>query len=72
MGQRSTLLRKVLTVLLVLGGASTGALAQQTLSFTLDTTENRAPEAQAIAAMLAEIGVDAQVRVWQSARAVAG
>ncbi|HEX7041370.1 MAG TPA: ABC transporter substrate-binding protein [Trueperaceae bacterium] len=67
MGQRSTLLRKVLTVLLVLGGASTGALAQQTLSFTLDTTENRAPEAQAIAAMLAEIGVDAQVRVWQSA-----
>ncbi|HLV11434.1 MAG TPA: hypothetical protein VKY42_03210, partial [Trueperaceae bacterium] len=67
MGQRPTLLRKVLTVLLVLGWATTGALAQQTLSFTLDTTENRAAEVQAIAAMLAEIGVDAQVRVWQSA-----
>ena len=67
MGQRPALLRKFVTVLLVLLWGASGALAQQALSFTLDTTENRAPEIQAIAAMLAEIGVDAQVRVWQSA-----
>lgn len=66
MGQRSSL-PKFLVTLLAFGWLITSAFAQPTLSFTLDTTENRAPEIQAIAAMLAEIGVDAQVRVWQSA-----
>jgi peptide/nickel transport system substrate-binding protein len=44
-----------------------GPVLAQPLSFVLDTTENRAPEVQAIAAQLGELGIDAQVRVWQSA-----
>jgi peptide/nickel transport system substrate-binding protein len=35
------------------------------LSFVLDTTANRATEAQAIAAQLSRAGINAQVRVWQ-------
>lgn len=58
--------RPVRLVLLALVLALAWAQAQ-TLSFVLDTTENRASEIQAIAAQLQEIGVDAQVRVWQSA-----
>ncbi len=67
MGERTRLLRRVLTLALAAGWLSATAWAQQPLSFTLDTTENRAAEVQAIAAQLAEIGIDAQVRVWQSA-----
>ena len=52
----------ILVVALLLGVASA-----KTLSFVLDTTDNRADEAQAIAAQLQQIGVDVQVRVWKSA-----
>ncbi len=54
-----------LTLLLVAAGVASAQA--QPLSFVLDTTENRAAEIQAIAAQLQEIGIDAQVRVWQSA-----
>lgn len=57
--------KRRLTVLLALLTLSVGFAER--LSFVLDTTENRAAEVQAIAAQLQEIGVDAQVRVWQSA-----
>lgn len=43
-----------------------GAASAKKLSFVLDTTANRADEAQAIAAQLQKIGVDVQVRVWKS------
>ena len=59
-------LPKTLTFLLLFGWLMTTALGQ-TLSFTLDTTENRAAEAQAIAAQLQQSGVDSDVRAWQSA-----
>lgn len=42
-----------------------GAVSAAPLSFVLDTIEDRADEAQAIASQLQAIGVDAQVRVWQ-------
>lgn len=42
------------------------AASAEPLSFVLDTTENRADEAQAIAAQLQQLGVDVQVRVWQA------
>jgi len=58
--------RPVRLVLLALALALSWVQAQP-LSFVLDTTENRSAEIQAIAAQLQEIGIDAQVRVWQSA-----
>ena len=39
--------------------------AARALSFVLDTTANRATEAQAVAAQLGRAGISAQVRVWQ-------
>jgi peptide/nickel transport system substrate-binding protein len=41
------------------------ASAAGPLSFVLDTTANRATEAQAIVAQLSRAGINAQVRVWQ-------
>jgi len=43
-----------------------GVASAKKLSFVLDTTDNRADEAQAIASQLQQIGVDVQVRVWKS------
>ena len=51
----------VLVLVLLVGAASA-----KKLTFVLDTTDNRADEAQAIAAQLQQVGVDAQVRVWKS------
>jgi peptide/nickel transport system substrate-binding protein len=47
----------------LLGG--TRGDAAKALSFVLDTTANRATEAQAIVAQLGRAGINAQVRVWQ-------
>lgn len=55
---------RVIPTLLV--AAALGMAGAAPLSFVLDTVENRSDEAQAIAAQLQEIGVDAQVRIWQS------
>lgn len=52
----------VVVVLMVL----LGAVQAEPLSFVIDTTDNRADEIQAIAAQLQELGIDVQVRVWQS------
>ncbi len=51
----------ILVLVLLVGVASA-----KKLSFVLDTTDNRADEAQAIAAQLQQIGIDVQVRVWKS------
>ncbi|HLW48159.1 MAG TPA: ABC transporter substrate-binding protein [bacterium] len=58
----------VAAVAAVLGVALLGGTrghAARALSFVLDTTPNRATEAQAIAAQLGGAGINAQVRVWQ-------
>ncbi len=60
-------MRRLRWLALLLVAAATSVAQAEPLSFVLDTTENRAAEAQAIVAQLAEIGIDAQVRVWQSA-----
>lgn len=60
-------MRRVKWLVLTLVGLALSSVQAQQLSFVLDTTENRAAEIQAIAAQLQEIGVDAQVRIWQSA-----
>jgi peptide/nickel transport system substrate-binding protein len=53
---------------LLLGTRTDGARA---LSFVLDTTANRATEAQAITAQLGRAGITAQVRVWQLSALIA-
>ena len=64
MGRRSyVLLVATLLGVSLLGGTPVGAA--RALSFVLDTTPNRATEAQAIVAQLAGAGITAQVRVWQ-------
>lgn len=60
-------MRRVKWLAFTLVGLILATVQAQQLSFVLDTTENRAAEVQAIAAQLQEIGVDAQVRIWQSA-----
>ncbi len=50
----------VLALVMALGTASA-----KSLSFVLDSEDNRADEAQAIAAQLKEIGIDVQARVWE-------
>ena len=57
----------VIAVLLgvLLAGGRSGEGAARALSFVLDTTANRATEAQAVAAQLGRVGINAQVRVWQ-------
>src|SRR5690606_39840225 len=60
-------MRRVKWLALMLVGLALSVVQAQQLSFVLDTTENRAAEVQAIAAQLQEIGIDAQVRIWQSA-----
>jgi peptide/nickel transport system substrate-binding protein len=59
---RVMLVAAVVGVSLVVGAR---ARAAAPLSFVLDTTPNRATEAQAIAAQLSRAGINAQVRVWQ-------
>ncbi len=56
-------IRWLMVVVLV---AVLGAVHAEPLSFVIDTTDNRADEIQAIAAQLQELGIDVQVRVWQS------
>lgn len=56
----------VLTALLGLYVAGAGAVPAKTLAFVLDVAPNRANEAQAIAAQLNQVGINAQVRVWQT------
>ncbi|HET8998744.1 MAG TPA: ABC transporter substrate-binding protein [bacterium] len=51
--------------LLTLCVANATDVYARTLSFVLDTTPNRATEAQAIVAQLDRAGITAQVRVWQ-------
>lgn len=51
--------------------AGTGAQAAGPLSFVLDTTANRATEAQAVVAQLGRAGINAQVRVWQQSVLIA-
>jgi peptide/nickel transport system substrate-binding protein len=57
----------VLAALLGLGPVDATGAAAKTLSFVLDTAENRANEAQAIVAQLGQVGISAQVRVWKYA-----
>jgi peptide/nickel transport system substrate-binding protein len=56
-----------LAALLGLGPVDATGAAAKTLSFVLDTAENRATEAQAIVAQLGQVGIAAQVRVWKYA-----
>lgn len=50
----------ILALVTVIGSANA-----KSLSFVLDSENNRADEAQAIAAQLQEIGIDVQARVWE-------
>lgn len=59
----SAVLATALLGVSLLGG--TRGDAARALSFVLDTTPNRATEAQAIAAQLGRAGITAQVRAWQ-------
>ena len=54
----------IAAVLSVCVANTTGAYAKA-LTFVLDTTANRATEAQAIVAQLTQAGIGAEVRVWQ-------
>ncbi|HYM69517.1 MAG TPA: ABC transporter substrate-binding protein [bacterium] len=54
-----------LAVLLSLCVANVTGVYAKTLGFVLDTTANRATEAQAIVAQLNQAGITAEVRVWQ-------
>ncbi len=56
----------LLTALLSLCGADVRGVSAKTLALVLDAAANRANEAQAIAAQLNQVGVNAQVRVWQT------
>ena len=55
----------LLTALLSLRVANPADVDAKSLSFVLDTTANRATEAQAMAAHLGQAGINAEVRVWQ-------
>src|SRR5690606_11971448 len=67
LGGRRQRMRRLKWLAILLIGLVVSTVNAQQLSFVLDTTENRSAEIQAIAAQLQEIGVDAQVRIWQSA-----
>ena len=56
----------VLSVLLGLCLAGVGGASAKALALVLDVGPNRANEAQAIAAQLNQVGINAQVRVWQT------
>jgi peptide/nickel transport system substrate-binding protein len=64
---RSRVYAGVIAVLLGIlpAGGPNGEAAARALSFVLDTTANRATEAQAVVAQLSRAGINAQVRVWQ-------
>ena len=55
----------LIAALLTMTPAGGTLAAPRQLSFVLDTTPNRATEAQAIVAQLGRAGINAQVRVWQ-------
>jgi len=56
----------LLAALLSLCVADAQGVYAKTLVLVLDTAANRANEAQAIAAQLNQVGISAQVRVWQA------
>ena len=55
----------LLAALVSLAVANAMDVDAKSLSFVLDTTANRATEAQAIVAQLGQAGINAEVRVWQ-------
>src|SRR5215831_11899423 len=55
----------LLAALLSLAVANATDVDAKSLSFVLDTTANRATEAQAIVAQFGQAGINAEVRVWQ-------
>ena len=55
----------LLAALLSLAVANATDVDAKSLSFVLDTTANRATEAQAIVAQLGQAGINGEVRVWQ-------
>ena len=62
---RKTVWTALVAALLGLCAAHSPVAYAKALSFVLDTTPNRATEAQAIVAQLGRAGITAQVRVWQ-------
>lgn len=56
----------VVAALLGLCAPDVWSAPAKALAFVLDVAPNRANEAQAIAAQLAQVGISAQVRVWQT------